>query len=746
VVQTKQQLRRQRRNLKQTGDFLGVTGVNPYTGELDVITPPTSSSNNNSCDGERGDGIISQAPSPASSSSSSAIPHSSLLSALSQQAREAREMYDAALAKRKARLEREERKLKRAEQRKEVVREAVKEGGVKWMKEEGGWLSVTLPGLTQASGSVRLLSEAADSTHLTTERGAFLGMVAAVRVLGRRHYHRRSSTSSMEGEEVEMGMEALAQRLQQEGYWLGTQMGNTELSLAGDLGSTEVVTRFRVPTHHRLGPCRKINVGYPGDLLEWDWMITQELPTHPTPGLLEDMIAHGIWTGRVLELDGANSAKGCSGGLVQDQKTLDGVTKGDDMNRSHWPDTMTKAISQSRLSACIRTITTTGSECSQQDPSHAGGHNFDGTLDELEEALLMRRYPAPPARSQQTSSLSSTTTPSSDYSPESADFRHHTQPSAWLSPAAPAPSTEKRSTAAEDVTVMVLLRAAPTSEVEPELDSATTSSTRSQEDETTTPPEDSSRSAWRAQTEGEHGRKDRTRSQTEQESEGIWEWEMRKTMRRKKHPRNEAVSAKKLAPAYTSTYLAKPSCHYRQTFYRTAMARRAARAAFQVAHQWTSPPTPGPSMTTVQPPVSASRGNPGPSPGQAKPKTSPKQPVVFPLARNAIIAGHNGKGDTGSHSRPHDIMRRILESCTWAGAWMVGGYWRVVAPAFDGSSDIRKRLDKAQATWEDWGFLVLAVGFVFLAVSAGVWAIRGIVLVARLFGMLGGVLRIVAGF
>ncbi|PSS02102.1 hypothetical protein BD289DRAFT_479006 [Coniella lustricola] len=35
--------RRQRRSLKDSGDFLGVQGINPSTGEMDVLTPSTSS-------------------------------------------------------------------------------------------------------------------------------------------------------------------------------------------------------------------------------------------------------------------------------------------------------------------------------------------------------------------------------------------------------------------------------------------------------------------------------------------------------------------------------------------------------------------------------------------------------------------------------------------------------------------------------------------------------------------------------
>ncbi|KAK2072494.1 hypothetical protein P8C59_006844 [Phyllachora maydis] len=44
LFEAKREARRQRRILKQTGDFLGVQGVNPHTGVLDMLTPTTASS------------------------------------------------------------------------------------------------------------------------------------------------------------------------------------------------------------------------------------------------------------------------------------------------------------------------------------------------------------------------------------------------------------------------------------------------------------------------------------------------------------------------------------------------------------------------------------------------------------------------------------------------------------------------------------------------------------------------------
>ncbi|PNY28687.1 Uncharacterized protein TCAP_01387 [Tolypocladium capitatum] len=42
AMEAKEEARRQRRNLKESGDYLGVQGINPETGQLDIITPTDS--------------------------------------------------------------------------------------------------------------------------------------------------------------------------------------------------------------------------------------------------------------------------------------------------------------------------------------------------------------------------------------------------------------------------------------------------------------------------------------------------------------------------------------------------------------------------------------------------------------------------------------------------------------------------------------------------------------------------------
>lgn len=102
--------------------------------------------------------------------------------------------------------------------------------------------------------------------------------------------------------------------------------------------------------------------------------------------------------------------------------------------------------------------------------------------------------------------------------------------------------------------------------------------------------------------------------------------------------------------------------------------------------------------------------------------------------------GQEGRGDGGRFE-----VRCCVESVVVMLARVVGAYWQVVSPVFDGESEVRKRIDKAQTTRGDVVVCVLAVVFLFLAVSAGVWAVKGIVWMVRLSGRLGVVLQVVAG-
>lgn len=179
LFRARRELRRQRRSLKASGDFLGVTGVNPYTGEMDVMTPPSSGSSEDAV---------------TTASSSSLTTNNPGLAALARTAREARESYEQ--ARRRARWEREERRLSRAEQRKAAVREMLQQQQVRWRCEEGGWSSVVEPRLSpipQSQGSATPESQSRLGGSVAVARGPgrsspFLGIAAVAGVEGS---HRR---------------------------------------------------------------------------------------------------------------------------------------------------------------------------------------------------------------------------------------------------------------------------------------------------------------------------------------------------------------------------------------------------------------------------------------------------------------------------------------------------------------------------------------------------------------------------
>ena len=52
MIEAKKEVRRQRRSLKESGDYLGVQGINPETGKLDILTPSGSDNSTDSQDAE----------------------------------------------------------------------------------------------------------------------------------------------------------------------------------------------------------------------------------------------------------------------------------------------------------------------------------------------------------------------------------------------------------------------------------------------------------------------------------------------------------------------------------------------------------------------------------------------------------------------------------------------------------------------------------------------------------------------
>ncbi|KAL2257746.1 hypothetical protein VTK26DRAFT_9226 [Humicola hyalothermophila] len=114
-------------------------------------------------------------------------------------------------------------------------------------------------------------------------------------------------------------------------------------------------------------------------------------------------------------------------------------------------------------------------------------------------------------------------------------------------------------------------------------------------------------------------------------------------------------------------------------------------------------------------------------------------------ATSSAPAGDAGSaGPTGNSFDKQAVVRlaQTVGELAWRG---MAAYWRVVRPVFETKSEVRKRVDGGTAGWADWGACALAAGFVFLIVSATVWAFRGSVWVVRAVGEVGSVLWFLAG-
>lgn len=107
--------RRQRRSLKESGDYLGVQGVNPSTGEMDVLTPSASSA-------------------------------SSRFQSLARLVQDKRVAYEG--ARRALRAE----KLRKWEMDKAALRED-RRSKVRWTKMDSAWSSAVEPNLSPIEGS-----------------------------------------------------------------------------------------------------------------------------------------------------------------------------------------------------------------------------------------------------------------------------------------------------------------------------------------------------------------------------------------------------------------------------------------------------------------------------------------------------------------------------------------------------------------------------------------------------------------
>lgn len=108
--------RRQRRCLKESGDYLGVQGINPTTGEMDIVTP---------------------------SNSTASSPFVSL----------ARAVHDKRLAYENARKALRSEKMRKWEMDKEALKAERRRRKMRWTRHTEGWSSAMEPDLSPITGS-----------------------------------------------------------------------------------------------------------------------------------------------------------------------------------------------------------------------------------------------------------------------------------------------------------------------------------------------------------------------------------------------------------------------------------------------------------------------------------------------------------------------------------------------------------------------------------------------------------------
>ena len=436
----KRELRRQRRTLISSGDFLGVTGANPYTGEPDIVTPPTSTSSALT--------TTTSATNTATTSLSSFPQPTEIGTTRKTQPDEAA----AAEAVRRRRRKREkalrrtakdEERLRRGEQRKDAVREAVRRRGVRWRREEGGWSSVAEPRLSPILQSP-LGSGGKASPRGEGNGGSFLGVAAVV--LGREDCRRRG--------------------------W--------------DVGEGRLRFSLSSPGPRRDGSLQEGEVDgllecYP----EWEVGNLVAIPVGIRRVSGECKVRR-VTTGRVLELrdlDPAESGENMLRSLVSPvsmspvEATLQGLAR------------RTRGLGQALPSAYIRTTTTTGSEHSQAR-YRLDVHPSGGTLDGSHETpqAQTRQASMPRALSQPTSPLSTRRT-YDNVSSHQLGSPSNMLLNVWQKPGNQAPETEARTTPSQE-TRGSLQADGPTRRLplstEPRAGSATTSSSPTNH-ETTSP-------------------------------------------------------------------------------------------------------------------------------------------------------------------------------------------------------------------------------------------------------------------
>ncbi|KAK4666825.1 hypothetical protein QC763_303660 [Podospora pseudopauciseta] len=753
IYLAKQELRQQRRTLKQSGDFLGVTSINPHTGVMDVITPTTSSE----------DATVSS-------------PTDSHLAALAHTAQDAREAYVA--AKTEAQIRKEHQK---AERRKEAARTVLNQhgGNVVWRKEGEAWACVAEPDLSPIPQSQRsvMSPDTSDSEATTVHRtpvsagsprGPFLGKATAVTASQANRPALRAGDTSLP---------AVSTRHQHHHQTRNRVDGNAE---------TAKLKPHTLPRPKSLGfslpPTvpRRVASGHPETNKSGDGQ-SEEQPDrgsfrqrwlrYSLPG---NKIPPRITSSKPLELENVKPADLWAARLLDDLSRLDESNQAHTTAMGLWGTSSTNNDREPRF-AYTPITTTTGSERGQPPPFVDGRpcvEPVDEWRDGPRSPMTMIMEGSSPA------SLGSLTRTPSSVCLEVPAFPLGTQPNN-------SPSDGESET----------LTTVATSTVITELEVAVLPSAR---DLLPTPEEPKPETAFTSLATEEPGPEtpEEKTAKLDGDGDGTEESEpreMRKTMRKEKHGEGGGTAnTQSRSPSWPkSTSTLRPRPHHQSPAQEAdeeldhAIARGAARAA--LTHLVHDPKTESQALPIKEPtscdrtravpvPVSASAWFKGtttmsdrhrrlPHGAEAKAKAAAEPEGdrqddqgqgLAPLETTTLAGDRNTPTVTKGGVRWFERSLKVGDVCREVVSWMVvvlnlvvglvEAHWGMVKPVFDGESELRRRFELAQSTWEDVWVGVGAVVFLFGVLCVGMWLVRGVLTVLGVVKAVGRGLSVVAGF
>ncbi|KAK0742196.1 hypothetical protein B0T21DRAFT_434046 [Apiosordaria backusii] len=720
IYLAKQELRQQRRTLKQSGDFLGVTSINPYTGVMDVITPTTSSED-------------------ATASFSS--PTDSHLATLAHTAQDAREAYVA--AKTEAQLKKEHQK---AERRKEAVRTVLNQhgGNVMWRKEGAAWAYVAEPDLSPIPQSqMSVMSPDTSDSEATTihktpvsaspSRGPFLGMATAATAV-------RPNRPALRGGDTNLPIPSRQHPRHQ--YPTPKNVGDKgepPMAQPHSLRRPKSL-RFSLPP---MIP-RRISSGRPDTNQSADGQSEEQQNRSFKQRWLRyslsgSRIPPRITSSKSLELENVNPSDLWATRLIEDLSCLDESNQAHTTAMELWGGPSERGLrnldqNQEPPSAYTPITTTTGSGHNRPLLLVYGrpcGEATDEWKDGPQSPMSMIMESSAP-----TSPLSLSRTPSSVYSDAPASLID-TQPNNLPSSEDQIIKTTATSTVISEleVTVLPIAHDPPPPPEEPKQQNASTLLTPHEEK--------------KAEEEGGGKSQDITAGKEEQ----LGPKEMRKTMRKEpdadEHGTVVLHTPSPSSPKSTSTlsrqHHHQPPAQPADEKLDQAIARGAARAAFthlfqdQTELKTESQPLPIKEPTsshrtrTVPVPVSASawfkqttmsdRQLPRGAGVKAKAAAEPeggRNDQSLELACLETLAGDSKQQTVTKEGGEAEVVRlrfrgslKVGEVCREVVSWMivvltmiarlVEAYWRMVWPVFDAESELRKRFQLAESTWEDCG-------------------------------------------